>query len=438
MRDFNAEVMFRRNYIFETIKRTFECFGYAPIETPTMENIQTLTGKYGDEGDKLIFKVLNSGDFLSNIKIDQETTTASLTKQIAEKALRYDLTVPFARFVAQNRNDITFPFKRYQMQNVWRADRPQKGRFREFYQCDADVIGTDSLFCEIELLQVYDEVFTRLGIPNVIIAVNNRKILSGIAEMMGAERYFSAIVVALDKLEKIGWEKVKEELQEKGVPEKSVELLEKFLQIKDTNELSVLLAKSAIGMQGVQELVFVMENMRELGLQSTQIQLDITLARGLDYYTGCIFEVKAKSVQLGAIGGGGRYDDLTAVFGLNDVSGVGISFGIDRIYLVLEELGLFPKDIAINTQVLFVNFGNQEAIFCMQLLKSLREKGISAELYPKNEKLKKQMNYANAKGVQFVVLIGQDEMTSGSLSVKDMKSGEQYQCTFPEFLNKLG
>jgi len=437
MRDFTSEVMFRRNYIFETVKSAFECYGYAPIQTPAMENIGTLTGKYGDEGDRLIFKVLNSGDYLSKANLDKNTTSKSLTKSISEKALRFDLTVPFARFVVQNRNEITFPFKRYQMQNVWRADRPQKGRYREFYQCDADVIGTDSLLCEVELVQLYDDVCSQLKIPNVDICINNRKVLSGMVELMGATNLFDDVVITLDKLSAIGLENVKNELLAKGVKSKSLSILDTFLNTKNVSDLLTLLAQSEIGKKGLEELQFVINNITDLGLQSANLVFDITLARGLNYYTGCILEVKANDVQIGSIGGGGRYDDLTGNFGLNDVSGVGISFGIDRIYLVMEELGLFPTNINVSTQVMFANFGNEEAAFCMPLLKQLRAAGISSELYPTNAKMKKQMTYANNKGVQFVIMVGEDEMESGILSVKNMKSGEQSNWSIIDLIKEL-
>ena len=436
-RDFTAEVMFRRNYIFETVKTAFECYGYAPIETPAMENIQTLTGKYGDEGDRLIFKVLNSGDYLSKANIDENTTSKSLTKQIVEKALRYDLTVPFARFVVQNRNEITFPFKRYQMQNVWRADRPQKGRYREFYQCDADVIGTDSLLCEVELVQLYDDVFTKLNVPNVEICINNRKVLSGMVELMGATALFDDVVIALDKLDKIGIEKVKEEMLLKGVETSSLSILDTFLNTTNIADLASLLENSELGKKGLEELQFVMNTIADLGLQSAKLTFDITLARGLNYYTGCILEVKANDVAIGSIGGGGRYDDLTSIFGLKDVSGVGVSFGIDRIYIVMEELGLFPKNIDVSTKVMFANFGDQEAAFCMPLLKQLRAAGISSELYPQKAKMKKQMTYANNKGVQFVIMVGEDEMESGILSIKNMESGEQSNLNIAALIKEL-
>ena len=437
MRDFNSDVMQKRNYIFETVKSAFECYGYAPIETPAMENIQTLTGKYGDEADRLIFKVLNSGDYLSKANLDENITSKVLTKSIVEKALRYDLTVPFARFVAQNRNDITFPFKRYQMQNVWRADRPQKGRYREFFQCDADVIGTDSLLCEVELVQLYDEVFTRLSIPNVAISINNRKVLIGMVELMGATDLFDDIVIVLDKLDKIGIDKVKEEMETKGVKKESLSILDTFIGAKKVSDLSSLLDQSEIGKKGLEELQFVIDNITKLGLQSANLVFDITLARGLNYYTGCILEVKANDVQIGSIGGGGRYDDLTSIFGLNDVSGVGISFGIDRIYIVMEELGLFPNNIDVSTKVMFANFGDDEAAFCMPLLKQLRAAGISSELYPKSAKMKKQMTYANNKGVQFVIMVGEDEMESGILSVKNMESGEQSNLSITDLIKQL-
>jgi histidyl-tRNA synthetase len=437
MRDFTSEVMFRRNYIFETVKSAFECYGYTPIETPAMENIGTLTGKYGDEGDRLIFKVLNSGDYLSKADLNDSTTSKSLTKQISEKALRFDLTVPFARFVVQNRNEITFPFKRYQMQNVWRADRPQKGRYREFYQCDADVIGTDSLLCEVELVQLYDDVCSQLKIPNVDICINNRKVLSGMVELMGATDLFEDVVITLDKLSAIGLEKVKEELLTKGVKSESLSILNTFLNTKNISDLSSLLAQSEVGNKGLEELQFVMNTIANLGLQSASLVFDITLARGLNYYTGCILEVKANDVSIGSIGGGGRYDDLTSIFGLKDVSGVGISFGIDRIYIVMEELGLFPTNIDVSTKVMFANFGEQEAAFCMPLLKQLRAVGISSELYPKKAKMKKQMTYANNKGVQFVIMVGEDEMESGILSVKNMESGEQSNLNITDLIKEL-
>jgi histidyl-tRNA synthetase len=436
MRDFTPDVIFMRNYILETVKSSFERYGYAPIETPAMEKITTLSGKYGDEGDRLIFKILNSGDFLSKSKYSESIDSKSLAKQITEKALRYDLTVPFARFVAQNRNKITFPFRRYQMQNVWRADKPQKGRFREFFQCDADIIGSDSLFCEVELIQIYDEVFTYLNVPNIEICLNNRKILIGIIELMGASDRFNDIVIILDKLSDIGIEKLVLQMKEKGITDESILILKEFLNVKNIQELPDLLKDSIVGSKGVQELLFIINSINDIGLRSANLKFDITLARGLDYYTGCILEVKSKDVNFGSVGGGGRYDDLTAIFGMPDISGVGISFGIDRIFLLMEELNLFPEDIGISTKLMFVNFGEKEAQFCLSLLKRLRDSGINSELYPNADKMKKQMNYANNKGIELVVLIGENEMDSGLLSVKNMKTGDQYSITIDKFINE--
>jgi histidyl-tRNA synthetase len=436
-RDFTPNIMFRRNYIFKIVKSNFERYAYSPIETPAMENLDTLTGKYGEEGDRLIFKILNSGDFLSKSNINENITSKLLSKEITEKALRYDLTVPFARFVVNNKNDITFPFKRYQMQNVWRADRPQKGRFREFYQCDADVIGSNSLLNEIELIQLCDDIFTDLKVPNIKILINNRKILAAMIEMMSASEFFDDFVIILDKLDKIGLEKVEDELIKIGVPKNKLSILNNFLNITDINKLTNLLGDSKIGVIGVQELKYIMKNIENLNLKSSELKFDVTLARGLDYYTGSILEVKSQDVNIGSIAGGGRYDDLTSVFGLDDVSGVGISFGIDRIYLVMEELGLFPKDIDLSTQVMFVNFGEKESLYCLSLLKELRNYNISAELYPSLVKIKKQMTYADNKGVQFVIMIGEDEMKSNTLSVKDMSSGEQNNLTLTQFIKKI-
>ena len=436
-RDFTSKVMFRRNYIFKKVKSCFERYGYAPIETPAMENIETLTGKYGEEGDRLIFKILNSGDFLSKSKIDNKTTSKSLSVDIANKALRYDLTVPFARFIVNNQNDITFPFKRYQMQNVWRADRPQKGRFREFYQCDADVIGSKSLFNEIELIQLCDDIFSDLNIPNVEILINNRKILSAMIEMMSSTNIFNDFVIILDKLEKIGFENVKNELVKIGVQKDKLNILDSFLNIRDVNDLKALLNDSEIGNKGVAELDFIIKKIDKLSLKNSEVKFDISLARGLNYYTGSIFEVKSSDINIGSIAGGGRYDDLTSIFGLNDVSGVGISFGIDRIFLVMDELNLFPKNIDVSSQVLFLNFGEEEASYCLAILKQLRENNINSELYPTDDKIKKQMNYANKKGVQFVVMIGEDEIKSGELTIKDMRSGDQRQIKVSELINFL-
>ena len=433
-RDFTSKVMFRRNYIFKKVRSCFERYGYAPIETPAMENIETLSGKYGQEGDRLIFKILNSGDFLSKSKIDSTTTSKSLSKDISNKALRYDLTVPFARFVVNNQNQITFPFKRYQMQNVWRADRPQKGRFREFYQCDADVIGSKSLLNEIELIQLCDDIFTSLNIPNIQILINNRKILAAMIELMSASEYFDQFVIILDKIDKIGVENVKKELIKLGIDIKKINLLDKFLNIKSINDISVLVNQNELGKKGIEELDFILKSIDSLELKSSELKFNISLARGLDYYTGSIFEVKSSDVNIGSVAGGGRYDDLTSIFGLKDVSGVGISFGIDRIYLVMEELGLFPKDIDISSKVLFLNFGELEAKYCFKYLEELRNNNISSELYPNNDKIKKQMNYANNKGVQFVVMIGEDEMKSGQLSVKNMSTGDQKEMSISELI----
>ena len=437
MRDFSPSVMFRRNYIFSVVRSAFEKYGFSPIETSAMENLETLTGKYGDEGDRLIFKVLNSGDFLSKANIDKNSISKLVTKQISEKALRYDLTVPFARYVVQNRNDITFPFKRYQIQNVWRADRPQKGRYREFYQCDADVIGTESLLSEIELIQLYDEVFDTLKIPNIEICINNRKVLSGMVEVMNSEELFNDIVIVLDKLDKIGIEKVKEEMKVKGVSEEALLVLEKFLSLNEISELKSLLTNSEIGRKGVEELQFVSDNVNKLGLKNSTLKFDITLARGIDYYTGCILEVVQKDVKIGSIGGGGRYDNLTSVFGLDNVSGVGISFGLDRMYIVMEGLNVFPENIDQNTRVMLANFGKEESVYCLNLLIQLRENGISSELYPSNSKMKKQMSYADKKSVEFVIMIGENEMESNTITIKNMKLGTHEESTITEFITKI-
>ena len=437
MRDFSSSVMFRRNYIFSVIKTTFEKYGFSPIETPAMESLETLSGKYGDEGDKLIFKVLNSGDFLSKIELDNNITSNTLSKQISQKALRYDLTVPLARYVVKNRNDIIFPFKRYQIQNVWRADRPQKGRFREFFQCDADIIGTKSLISEIELIQLYDEIFTCLSIPNINICINNRKVLIGMVEVMNACSLFNEIVIILDKIDKIGLEEVKKEISLLGVKAESIEILDKFLSIKKIIELKELLCSSKIGIQGIKELEFIFKNLENLGLKTSKLKFDITLARGIDYYTGCILEVKQKNINIGSLGGGGRYDDLTALFGLNDVSGVGVSFGVDRIYIVMEELNLFPLDIDKTIKVLIINFGEDEQIYCLDVLQKLRNEGISSELYPSIAKMKKQMNYADKRGVEYVLIIGEDEMVNGKVGVKEMITGKQREMELSEFINEI-
>ena len=437
MRDFSPSIMFRRNYIFSVVKSVFEKYGFLPIETPAMENLETLSGKYGDDGDRLIFKILNSGDFLSKTNLEESNNSLSLTKEISDKALRYDLTVPFARYVVQNRNDITFPFKRYQIQNVWRADRPQKGRFREFYQCDADVFGVDSLLSEIELIQIYDEVFDSLKIPNIEICINNRKVLIGMVEIMRSEDLFYDIVISLDKLDKIGIDSVKQELRDKGVRNDSLIILDQFLLVTKISELDTLLSTSKIGIQGVKELQFVLKNINKLGLKTSSLKFDISLARGIDYYTGCIFEVRQDNVRIGSLGGGGRYDKLTSIFGLENMSGVGISFGLDRIYIVMDELDIFPKNIDQNIKVMFANFGDVESLYCLNLLKIFRENGISSELYPKSSKIKKQMSYANNKGIQYVIMIGENEIKSNTITIKNMKLGTQEESTISDFIIKI-
>ncbi len=436
-RDFSPVEVTRRNYIMDTIKASFANFGFQPIETPSFENSETLMGKYGEEGDRLIFKILNSGDFLRKVGDDlyTEKDSAKLTSKISEKALRYDLTVPFARYVVQHQNEITFPFKRYQMQPVWRADRPQKGRFREFYQCDADVVGSTSLWQEVELVQLYDTVFSKLKLEGVTIKMNNRKILSGIAEMIGAEDKLIDFTVALDKLDKIGEEKVKVEMREKGIAETAITKLQPLFSVTGTASeklatLKSLLSTSEIGLQGISEMEFIVDAIETLKLSAATLEIDVTLARGLNYYTGAIFEVAApEGVAMGSIGGGGRYDDLTGIFGMKDMSGVGISFGLDRIYLVLEELNLFPETVTANSKVLFINFGEKEALYALQAIKLLRAAGINAELYPDATKMGKQMGYADKRDIPYVVLAGESEMVEGTYTLKNMKSGEQEQLT---------
>ena len=432
-RDFTPSEVIKRNYIFDIVKRHFQTFGFQPIETPSFENSDTLMGKYGDEGDRLIFKILNSGDFLN--KVDDVTysskNSSSLTPKISEKALRYDLTVPFARYVVMHQNEIDFPFKRYQIQPVWRADRPQKGRFREFFQCDADVVGSDSLLQEIEFVQLYDAVFTDLKLEGVNIKMNNRKILSGIAEVIGAQDLLIDFTVALDKLDKIGKEGVKKEMAERGLTPEAIAKVEPLFSLTGSNleqlqALKDLLKDSETGSKGVEELTFIMSTIEEMGLQSAKLSIDVTLARGLNYYTGAIFEVGApEGVKMGSIGGGGRYDDLTGIFGLKDVSGVGISFGLDRIYLVLEELGLFPERIDQSLQVLCLNFGDKEGLAALKLVSALRKNGVKADVYPSNAKIQKQFKYANNRNVPYVVLIGEKELEENSFVVKHMESGEQ-------------
>jgi len=434
MRDFSPQEMVKRNYIFNTIQQIFQRHGYTPIETPSMEKLSTLMGKYGDEGDKLLFKVLNSGDYLA--KVDRgslaDKSANALTSEISEKGLRYDLTVPFARYVVQHQHTLTFPFKRYQIQPVWRADKPQKGRYREFY---VDVIGSDSLLNEVELIQIIDAVFAALNLK-VAVKINNRKVLLGIAEYLGAKELFMPLTVAIDKLDKIGVEKVLDELSKVGLAEQALHKLKPILDFKGTVAESVaflktLLAESEIGIQGIQELE---EMLTYLDAVKTgcEIELDLTLARGLNYYTGAIFEVKALETQMGSICGGGRYDDLTGIFGLKDVSGVGVSFGADRIYDVLEQLERFPKEIISSTKVMFVNFGQTEAHYVLPLVQKLRDKGINSELFPKAVKMKKQMSYANQKAIPFVVMVGEEEMATGQLSVKNMNTGEQAKMAFEQ------
>ncbi len=441
-RDFSPAEMVKRNYIFDTIKDVFRLYGFQPIETPAMENLSTLMGKYGEEGDKLLFKILNSGDFVSKVSHDvySEKDSIKLTSQISEKGLRYDLTVPFARFVVQYRNDITFPFKRYQIQPVWRADRPQKGRYREFYQCDVDVIGSNSLLNEMELVQIIDDVFGRLKI-NTIVKINNRKILAGIAEIIGEHERIVDITVAIDKLEKIGLEKVNIELSEKGVSDEAILKLQPILALEGNsaekiNQLENVLSASEIGMKGVDEIKTLFGYIEKLNLQ-TEVELDLTLARGLNYYTGAIFEVKAKDVAIGSICGGGRYDDLTGIFGLPDVSGVGVSFGAERIFDVLTQLELFPHESMETTKVLFVNFGEKEEAYCLPILARLRKNNINAEIFPENAKMKKQMNYANKKDIPFVVLAGESEINEGKFTLKNMESGEQKSVTAEELIKIL-
>lgn len=430
-RDFSPVEMARRNYIFDTIRQVFRLYGYNPLETPAMENLSTLMGKYGEEGDKLLFKILNSGEYLKNVEPEllSDINYPRLTSKISEKGLRYDLTVPFARYVVQHRNELQMPFKRYQIQPVWRADRPQKGRYREFYQCDADVVGSDSLINEIELLQMVDEVFRRLGI-NVILKLNNRKVLAGIAELIGHPDKIIDITTAIDKLDKIGLDKVNEELTERGLSQEAVDRLQPILAISGTLEerlaqLEALLAPSETGSLGVKELTTVINGVKALGLTAC-LDLDVSLARGLNYYTGTIIEVKAADVQIGSISGGGRYDNLTGVFGMPGLSGVGVSFGADRIYDVLLALGLFPEDArATATTVLFANFGEAEAVASLKLAKDLRAAGVAAEVYPDSVKMKKQMGYADAGSIPFVAMIGESELAEGKVAVKNMASGEQ-------------
>ena len=439
-RDFSPVEMAKRNYIFNTIREVFHLFGYQQIETPSMENLSTLMGKYGDEGDKLLFKIQNSGDYFSGLTDEEllSRNAAKLASKFCEKGLRYDLTVPFARYVVMHRDEISFPFKRYQIQPVWRADRPQKGRYREFYQCDADVVGSNSLLNEVELVQMIDRVYGKFGI-RVSIKINNRKILTGIAEIIGEADKIVDITVAIDKLDKIGLDNVNAELASKGIPQEAIEKLQPIIMLSGTNEekletLKTVLASSETGLKGVEESEFILKTVASLGVKS-EVELDLTLARGLNYYTGAIFEVKALDVQIGSISGGGRYDNLTGVFGMSGMSGVGISFGADRIYDVLNQLDLYPKEAVNATQLLFVNFGDKEAAYCLPILSQTRDAGIRAEIYPDSAKMKKQMSYANDKNIPFVAIVGENEMNEGKLTLKNMTTGEQALVT-PEDLLK--
>ncbi|MUP47093.1 histidine--tRNA ligase [Gramella sp. BOM4] len=444
-RDFSPAEVAKRNYIFDTIRTEFKKFGFQPIETPSFENSSTLMGKYGDEGDRLIFKILNSGDFLK--KADQtalaEQDSTRLTSTISEKALRYDLTVPFARYVVQHQNEIEFPFKRYQIQPVWRADRPQKGRFREFFQCDADVVGSNSLWQEVEFVQLYDSVFSELKLQGVKIKINNRKVLSGFAEVIGEQDKLIDFTVALDKLDKIGEEGVKKEMREKGISEDAIQKIQPIFGLQgDFAEkiqgLRNILEGSETGKKGIEELQFIQDAIEAMPLKTATLDLDVTLARGLNYYTGAIFEVAApEKVKMGSIGGGGRYDDLTGIFGLKDMSGIGISFGLDRIYLVLEELDLFPATVTENTKALFINFGEKEALYAMKAIRELREHNVISELYPDSAKMGKQMKYADKRSIPFVILAGEEEMKNNRFTLKHMKTGEQSIFDLAGLIEKL-
>jgi histidyl-tRNA synthetase len=445
-RDFSPQEMVKRNYIFDTIKRVFKKYGYSEIQTPSMENLSTLTGKYGDEGDKLIFKILNSGDYLSKVNPGflADLNSNALTASISEKALRYDLTVPFARYVVMHQNEIALPFKRFQIQPVWRADRPQKGRYREFYQCDVDVVGSDSLLNEAEFILIYQEALANLGMSDFTIKINNRKILSGIAEVIGKPELIVDMTVAIDKLDKIGLDGVSKELLERGFTEADINQLKPVILLQGSNEeklssLKKVLSVSEIGLKGIEEIESVLNYLNKLlkgsVVKRPDLELDITLARGLNYYTGCIFEVKTNQVSMGSIGGGGRYDDLTGMFGLKGLTGVGISFGADRIYDVLQELNLFPESAAAGTTVLISNFDQESEFYALGILQQLRAAGVATELYPAAAKLKKQLSYADAKSIPYVILIGSEEMESGRLTLKNMKSGDQQKLTSTEILD---
>ena len=439
-RDFGPVEMAKRNYIFDTIKSVYALYGFQQIETPAMETLHTLMGKYGEEGDQLLFKVLNSGDYLKKVSDDElkERNVLKLQTKLCEKGLRYDLTVPFARYVVMHRDELQLPFKRYQIQPVWRADRPQKGRYREFYQCDADVVGSDSLLNEVELMQIVDTVFTKFGV-RVQIKINNRKILSGIAEVMGEKDKIVDITVAIDKLDKIGLDNVNEELRNDGIPEEAICKLQPIIKLEGTNDeklatISEVLKDSEIGLKGVEETKFILDELKKVGLNN-EIQLDLTLARGLNYYTGAIFEVKALDTPMGSITGGGRYDNLTGIFGMPGLSGVGISFGADRIYDVLNALDLYPKETITGIQLLFINFGEKETEYCLPVVSKARKAGIRTEMFPDKSKMKKQMNYANAKGIPFVVLAGENEINEGKFTLKDMNSGEQKLVSADELID---
>ena len=441
-RDFSPIEMVKRNYIFDTIKEVFRLYGFQPIETPAMENLSTLMGKYGEEGDKLLFKILNSGDFASKVsdEIYEEKNSNKLTTKISEKGLRYDLTVPFARYVVQNRSDISFPFKRYQIQPVWRADRPQKGRYREFYQCDVDVIGSNSLLNEVELVQIIDDVFQRLQI-NTVVKINNRKILAGIAEAIGEADRMIDITVAIDKLDKIGLEKVNIEMLAKGISEEAVEKLQPILELTGTtkeklDQIEKVIGETEVGAKGISEMKTLFGYLENFELK-TEVELDLTLARGLNYYTGAIFEVKSKDVQIGSICGGGRYDDLTGIFGMPDVSGVGVSFGAERIYDVLVQQNSFPSESMETTKAMFVNFGEKEEAYCLPILAELRKKKVNAEIFPESSKMKKQMNYANRKQIPFVILAGDSEMDANKFTLKNMETGEQQLLASEELIKIL-
>ncbi len=441
-RDFGPVEMAKRNYIFNTIREVYALYGFQQIETPAMETLQTLMGKYGEEGDKLLFKILNSGDFMNKVTEQElaERNALHLAAKLCEKGLRYDLTVPFARYVVMHREELQLPFKRYQIQPVWRADRPQKGRYREFYQCDADVVGSDSLLNEVELMQIVDTVFTRFGI-RVQIKINNRKILSGIAEVIGAAEKIVDITVAIDKLDKIGIDNVNAELKEDGLSDEQISKLQPIILLSGTNDeklktIAEVLSTSETGKKGIEETQYILDVLKKVGLKN-EIQLDLTLARGLNYYTGAIFEVKALDVEMGSITGGGRYDNLTGIFGMPGLSGVGISFGADRIYDVLNTLDLYPKDSMNATQILFINFGEKETAYCMPIIKQVREKGIRAEIFPDAAKMKKQMAYANAKQIPYVALAGENEMKEGKVTLKNMETGEQQLLSLEQILELL-